>query len=388
MPFLPPCRTSYLVGGCRPNPQAAARPSRRPTDRGRGASRRHPWRSTPPCGDERRRSRVRRRSRARRRGGARFRAHRRRHHPASLAHAAARPGRLPHARGRRRGALRRQGQEPEARVASYTRAAGHSNRIARMIAATASMVFVSTATETEALLLEANYIKQMRPALQRADAGRQVVPLHPADRRPPGAADRQASRGAAPARATISGPFASVPAVNRTLQRAAARLPAALLHGLAISRTAPGPACSTRSSAAPAPARTRCRTSDYAALVGEARGFLSGKSRAVRDRLARRHGAGRRDAGVRARRTAARPHRGALGHPGHAGHQSQDGRGGGRLRRRRGGRAVRGRGVLLPHLPELGQPGLLPARRPDPRRRARCSAPFWRSSTSTSRRRG
>ena len=46
------------------------------------------------------------------------------------------------------------------RVASYTRLAGHVNRIARMIASTASMVFISVETETEALLLEANLIKQ------------------------------------------------------------------------------------------------------------------------------------------------------------------------------------------------------------------------------------
>ncbi len=49
------------------------------------------------------------------------------------------------------------------RLASYARALGHSNRIARMIALTASMVFVSTETEADALLLETNYIKQMKP---------------------------------------------------------------------------------------------------------------------------------------------------------------------------------------------------------------------------------
>ena len=49
------------------------------------------------------------------------------------------------------------------RIASYARGVGHSNRIARMISLTASMLFVSTGTETEALLLEANYIKQMKP---------------------------------------------------------------------------------------------------------------------------------------------------------------------------------------------------------------------------------
>ncbi len=49
------------------------------------------------------------------------------------------------------------------RVASYTREQGHSNRIARMICETVSMEFITTETETEALLLEANLIKQLKP---------------------------------------------------------------------------------------------------------------------------------------------------------------------------------------------------------------------------------
>jgi len=51
----------------------------------------------------------------------------------------------------------------KARVGSYARGQAHSNRLARMIADTAAMEFVTTATETEALLLEANLIKQLRP---------------------------------------------------------------------------------------------------------------------------------------------------------------------------------------------------------------------------------
>ena len=50
-----------------------------------------------------------------------------------------------------------------ARVSSYTRPTGHSGRIARMIANTASMMFLTTKTETEALLLEQNLIKQLKP---------------------------------------------------------------------------------------------------------------------------------------------------------------------------------------------------------------------------------
>jgi excinuclease ABC subunit C len=48
----------------------------------------------------------------------------------------------------------------KARVSNYARSGGHANRIARMIAATASMEFVTVRTEAEALLLEANLIKR------------------------------------------------------------------------------------------------------------------------------------------------------------------------------------------------------------------------------------
>ena len=49
------------------------------------------------------------------------------------------------------------------RILAYARPTGHVSRIARMVAVTASIEFVSTATETEALLLEANLIKRLRP---------------------------------------------------------------------------------------------------------------------------------------------------------------------------------------------------------------------------------
>ena len=74
------------------------------------------------------------------------------------------------------------------RVASYTRLAGHVNRIARMISATATMVFISVETETDALLLEANLIKQMKPRFNVLDARRQILSLY---------SDRQGSRRAA-----------------------------------------------------------------------------------------------------------------------------------------------------------------------------------------------
>ena len=51
----------------------------------------------------------------------------------------------------------------KARVSNYARLHGHPNRIARMIAATVSMEFVTVGTEAQALLLEANLIKRFRP---------------------------------------------------------------------------------------------------------------------------------------------------------------------------------------------------------------------------------
>ncbi|MGB1177840.1 MAG: GIY-YIG nuclease family protein, partial [Lentibacter algarum] len=51
----------------------------------------------------------------------------------------------------------------KARVSSYARLSGHSGRILRMISETATMMFLTTKTETEALLLEQNLIKQLKP---------------------------------------------------------------------------------------------------------------------------------------------------------------------------------------------------------------------------------
>jgi excinuclease ABC subunit C len=170
------------------------------------------------------------------------------------------------------------------RIASYMRPAGHTNRIARMIALTGSMVFVSTATETEALLLETNYIKQMKPrfnVLMRDDKSFPYILVtgdHPAPQ-------LTKHRGARSRKGDYFGPFASVGAVNRTLnalQRAFLlrsctdsyyenRTRPCLLHQI---KRCSGP-CTGEISAA-----------GYAALVEEALGFLSGKSRAIRGLLA------------------------------------------------------------------------------------------------------
>ena len=170
------------------------------------------------------------------------------------------------------------------RVISYARQGAHDSRITRMIAATASMEFVSTSTETEALLLEANLIKRLRPrfnVLLRDDKSFPYIMIT-ADHWAPQILKH---RGARARKANYYGPFASVWAVNRTinaLQRAfllrscsdsffEARTRPCLLHQ--IKR------CS-------APCTNEIDFAAYQELVREANAFLSGRSQAVKQELA------------------------------------------------------------------------------------------------------
>ncbi|KAF2991645.1 excinuclease ABC subunit UvrC [Methylocystis sp. MJC1] len=170
------------------------------------------------------------------------------------------------------------------RVASYTRLAGHVNRIARMISATVSMVFISVETETEALLLEANLIKQLKPrfnVLMRDDKSFPYIFIA-SDHEAPQIAKH---RGARVRKGDYYGPFASVWAVNRALN---ALERAFLLRSCAQSfydnRTRPCLLYQIKRCAGPCTGEIS--TDDYAVLVQEARDFLSGKSRSVREQLA------------------------------------------------------------------------------------------------------
>src|SRR6202008_3656275 len=99
---------------------------------------------------------------------------------------------------------------------SYARQAGPTARIMRMIAATASMEFVTTTTETEALLLETNLIKRLRPrfnVLMRDDKSFPYI-VTPAGETPPMIAKH---RGARNKPGDYYGPFASAQAVHRTI---------------------------------------------------------------------------------------------------------------------------------------------------------------------------
>ena len=105
-----------------------------------------------------------------------------------------------------------------ARVSNYARPSGHSGRIARMIRETASMMFLTTRTETEALLLEQNLIKQLKPrynVLLRDDKSFPNILISGEHAFP----QLKKHRGKKSEKGTYFGPFASAGAVNRTLNQ-------------------------------------------------------------------------------------------------------------------------------------------------------------------------
>jgi excinuclease ABC subunit C len=170
------------------------------------------------------------------------------------------------------------------RIVAYTRPTGHDTRIERVIAATASLEFVTTATETEALLLEANLIKRLRPrfnVLLRDDKSFPYI-LITADHWAPQILKH---RGARSREGSYYGPFASAGAVGRTitaLQRAF--LLRSCSDGFFESRTRP---CLLHQiKRCSAPCTHEVEFAEYAELVREAKAFLSGKSQSVRDELA------------------------------------------------------------------------------------------------------
>jgi excinuclease ABC subunit C len=170
------------------------------------------------------------------------------------------------------------------RLASYARPTGHVVRISRMIAATVSVEIISTATETEALLLEANLIKQLRPrfnVLLRDDKSFPYI-LISGDHWAPQILKH---RGAQSRPGRYFGPFASVGAVNRTitaLQRAF--LVRSCSDSFFESRTRPCLLYQIKRCAGPCTGEVDFP--GYTALVHEATDFLSGRSRAVKQQLA------------------------------------------------------------------------------------------------------
>jgi excinuclease ABC subunit C len=170
------------------------------------------------------------------------------------------------------------------RIIAYGRPTGYDPRIERTIAATAALEFVSTATETEALLLEANLIKRLRPrfnVLLRDDKSFPHI-LITADHWAPQILKH---RGARTREGNYYGPFASVWAVNRTitaLQRAF--LLRSCSDGFFESRARPCLLYQIKRCSGPC--TREIDFAEYGELVREANAFLSGKSQAVKDELA------------------------------------------------------------------------------------------------------
>ena len=171
----------------------------------------------------------------------------------------------------------------KARVSSYARPTGHTGRIARMISETASMMFLTTATETEALLLEQNLIKQLKPrynVLLRDDKSFPYILIATEHEAP----ELTKHRGTRRRKGHYFGPFASVTAVNRTI---AALQKAFLLRNCTDSfyagRTRPCLQHQIKRCAAPCTGEISIK--DYQGLADDARAFLSGRSKSVQTNL-------------------------------------------------------------------------------------------------------
>ncbi|WP_375599998.1 excinuclease ABC subunit UvrC [Devosia sp. Naph2] len=171
----------------------------------------------------------------------------------------------------------------KSRVTNYTRPEGLPVRIQRMIAATVSMEFVRTETESEALLLEANLIKRLRPrfnVLLRDDKSFPYI-LITGDHEAP---ELTKHRGTRRRKGHYFGPFASAVAVSRTI---ASLQKAFLLRNCSDSfyaaRTRPCLQYQIKRCAGPC--TREISLEGYAELVEDARQFLSGKSDAVRSHL-------------------------------------------------------------------------------------------------------
>jgi excinuclease ABC subunit C len=169
------------------------------------------------------------------------------------------------------------------RVLQYAQGRFHTQRIAHMVDLTRSMEFVTTRTETDALLLEINLIKQLKPrfnVLLRDDKSFPEIVI----RREHAAAQLRKHRGAHTIKGDYFGPFASAWAVNRTLNTLQkAFLLRSCSDSVYESRTRPCMLHQIRRCSAPCTGLISLE--DYNGLVNEAGDFLRGKSRAVMGRM-------------------------------------------------------------------------------------------------------
>ncbi|MEP6267605.1 MAG: excinuclease ABC subunit UvrC [Paracoccaceae bacterium] len=172
----------------------------------------------------------------------------------------------------------------KARVSNYARPGGHSARIERMISHTASMMFLTTRTETEALLLEQNLIKQLKPkfnVLLRDDKSFPNIVVT-GDH---AFAQIKKHRGAKKQKGAYYGPFASAGAVNRTLnQLQRVFLLRNCTNAMFESRTRPCLLYQIKRCSGPCVGLIS--EPEYATAVKDAENFLAGRSTEIQARLA------------------------------------------------------------------------------------------------------
>ena len=169
------------------------------------------------------------------------------------------------------------------RIVQYAQGRFHTQRIGLMVSLTRSMELVVTATETEALLLESNFIKTLKPRFNvvlRDDKSFAELMIRKDHRAP----QVRKHRGAHTMPGDYFGPFASTWAVNRTLNTLQK---AFLLRSCSDSvyETRTRPCMLHQIKRCSAPCTGLIGLEDYGALVDEAEAFLRGKSRTVIDRL-------------------------------------------------------------------------------------------------------
>ncbi len=173
----------------------------------------------------------------------------------------------------------------KARVSTYARPGQHSSRIARMISETTSMMFLTTRTETEALLLEQNLIKQLKPrynVLLRDDKSFPNILVTTEHSYP----QIKKHRGAKREKGHYYGPFASAGAVNRTLSQLQRVF---MLRNCSDSmfdgRTRP--CLQYQIKRCSGPCVGKISEDDYAKAVKDAERFLKGKSTLIQEELAK-----------------------------------------------------------------------------------------------------
>ena len=171
-----------------------------------------------------------------------------------------------------------------ARVSNYARPSGHSRRIERMISDTASMMFLTTRTETEALLLEQNLIKQLKPkynVLLRDDKSFPNILV--TDQTYP---QIRKHRGAKADKGAYYGPFASAGAVTRVLsQLQRVFLLRNCSDSMFDSRTRPCLQYQIKRCSGPCVGKIDAEA--YGETVRDAQRFLSGKSTQIQETLAK-----------------------------------------------------------------------------------------------------